>query len=55
MVVDSEKNPMMKSIIQWEISIAKFSAVIGGILGVVFFIFGNTLGQAITEKNMGHP
>lgn len=44
---------MIKSIIQWEISIAKFSAVIGGMLGVVFFLFGNTLGQAVTDNSVG--
>lgn len=43
----------MKSFIEWEISIAKFSVVIGGILGVVFFVFGNSLGQAVTDDTVG--
>lgn len=44
---------VMKSFIQWEIAIVKFSAVIGAILGGVLFFFGNTLGQTVTDDSVG--
>ena len=44
---------VFKSFIQWEIAVAKFSVVIGTILGIVLFVFGNTLGQTVTDDSVG--
>ena len=51
--MSKSNKPVMKSFIQWEIAVAKFSAIIGVILGVVLFVFGNSLGQTVTDDSVG--
>ncbi len=48
-----EKKSPIRSFIQKEIVVAKLAATIGGLLAIVIFVLGNSIGQTVTEETVG--